>query len=359
MPGSMPPVSGRRRIIAHRVRPESVPPTRPGHHRMDRSQVSEMAYNLGWDMAHYGIRPREYWQAINEPLMMGWTDGDVHFGTRTLPVDAFSKKWLRLRGSALNRGKICHESVTADYLRKIAPRWCPILRTELRYDGAILDPVNESDLIWSVDRIDNDGAYIAGNLAVMSEKANRAKGNLVFAGLYAMQQQALAQSDSRIDGLSANEWGRLSDLGSMINNHSYDWRDLVCRTGFVMPPTDMYVHGAAWQMKTNFSILPWQRLPRQAAQRWANKFKEKKTHKLALEAAKAYFQACYRLDTKQNEWRWIAEDAWANPAFRMYWKKFIDRLSEADLCGIVKTSSTAEEILQWRRDAGLLISDPG
>lgn len=327
---------------------------------MDRSQVSATAYDLGWDMAHYGVRPRDHWHSIREPLTMGWQDGHAHFGSRTLPVDAFSKKWLRLRGSALHRGKICHESVTADYLREIAPRWCPILRTELRYDGAVLDPVNETDLIWSVDRIDNDGAYIAGNLAVMSEKANRAKGNLEYAGLRAMRQQALAQSDGRIDGLSSDEWGRLSDLASMINNHAYDWRQLICETGFVIPPTDMFVHGAAWQMKTNFSILPWRRPARQAACQWANNFKDKKTHKLALKAVGAYFQACCRLGIKDpRSWRWIAEDAWANPGFKFYWDKFIARMTDADLSGLFITSSTAEDMMQWRRDAGLLVSDPG
>lgn len=64
-----------------------------------------------------------------------------------------------------------------------------------------------ADTEWSIDRLNNDGASAASNLAVMSVRANRAKGRLSV-------EAALAKSRLAHDsgGLSAMEWLRLAVL---------------------------------------------------------------------------------------------------------------------------------------------------
>jgi hypothetical protein len=57
---------------------------------------------------------------------------------------------------------------------------------------------------WSVDRINNDGAYATWNLMVLSARVNKAKGRLSFTDV-----QALANDGLEHHGLAAAEWRRL------------------------------------------------------------------------------------------------------------------------------------------------------
>ena len=65
--------------------------------------------------------------------------------------------------------------VTPNYLKQIEVGHCPITRTAL--SNATL---TASDA--SIDRVRNDAGYAAGNLAVMSTRANHAKGALGYSG---------------------------------------------------------------------------------------------------------------------------------------------------------------------------------
>lgn len=60
---------------------------------------------------------------------------------------------------------------------------------------------------WSIDRLNNNGAYAPGNLAVMSTHANRAKGDKSFP-----QVHELSQGTEAIDGLLPREWARLASM---------------------------------------------------------------------------------------------------------------------------------------------------
>ena len=60
---------------------------------------------------------------------------------------------------------------------------------------------------WSVDRLNNDGAYAPNNLAVMSTLANQAKGSRCFEHVY-----ALSQRGQPTDGPAPVEWLRLAAL---------------------------------------------------------------------------------------------------------------------------------------------------
>lgn len=90
--------------------------------------------------------------------------------------------------------------VKPDLPRQIDVTHCPVLRVRLTHGT-----LQESD--WSVDRLYNDGAYAASNLAVMSVRANRAKGTLSFDEVHARAKQGRDGG-----GLSCLEWQGMASL---------------------------------------------------------------------------------------------------------------------------------------------------
>lgn len=329
--------------------------SRPSGHFHQQREVSRLAYELGWDMAHYGVRCHDRWPGIYDMVVQGWSDGTQHFGTRTRPHDAFIKKWLKLRGSALSRGKICHESVTATHLKYIAPRFCPIVRTLLCYDGTPLDKETQSDRIWSVDRLNNDGAYIAGNIVVMSEAANKAKDSFGFEELQVMQNYLRDLQVQAEGGLNRIEWARLTALASMIACNDDNWKTIAMLPVVIAPPPEVLLHGAVWPMILDFMTLPWSKGGGvNMGRMWMKRFKGKQLQRAAHDAADCFYRACFRLQSNtQFPTKWIAEDAWTNPAFQQVWSKFIGKLDLDDVKGSVAKPESAIDVVQWRKAAGL------
>lgn len=64
-----------------------------------------------------------------------------------------------------------------------------------------------ADTDWSFDRLNNEAGYAANNLAVMSTRANMAKGRRTFDEVL---QQARAETPT--DGLQLVEWMQLASL---------------------------------------------------------------------------------------------------------------------------------------------------
>ena len=118
----------------------------------------------------------------------------------TSSPDRFVRKWLQLRLSAQRRGRVITEDVTPELLRCIDVGTCPVTRCQLTHGE-----LGGAD--WSVDRLNNDGAYAANNLAVMSTRANRVKGDRSFDAIL-----ALSQRSGPTDGLAPVEWSRLAAL---------------------------------------------------------------------------------------------------------------------------------------------------
>ena len=114
--------------------------------------------------------------------------------------DRFQRKWLQLRLGALTRGLPVDAEVTPQLLREIDVTHCPVTREVLTHGERL-----GSD--WSVDRLNNDGAYAPNNLAVMSTRANAAKSDRSFE-----QVLALSVRDVPAVGLLPIEWLRLAGL---------------------------------------------------------------------------------------------------------------------------------------------------
>ncbi len=110
------------------------------------------------------------------------------------------RKWLQLRLNAWRRRRVVDADVTPAFLARIDVPDCPVLRVRLTRR-------ERRDTDASVDRLNNDGAYAVGNLAVMSVAANRAKGARSFDEVL-----ALAHAQAPTAGLDPAQWLRLAAL---------------------------------------------------------------------------------------------------------------------------------------------------
>ncbi|HSI61153.1 MAG TPA: hypothetical protein VLA16_26585, partial [Ideonella sp.] len=170
----------------------------------------QAGFELGWDHAHYGVVPPAEHLHPAHPLRQGWEAGRASFGQRTLKPSRHVRKWLQLRLHAWLRGRSFEGvQVTPHFLAQIDTARCPVTRSALSYATG-----TGSDA--SVDRVYNDAGYAAGNLAVISTRANQAKAGLAWHEARALAVQAEARPSGAIDGLAAAEWARLAVLMSYV-----------------------------------------------------------------------------------------------------------------------------------------------
>ena len=163
----------------------------------EQTDVREVARRLGYDL--YRFRRELDRTALPPAIDEGW----ILAAARQVPKepgDRVVNKWLQLRLNALKRDRVVDERVTTQYLKRIDVRSCPVTRVALTHGERI-----DSD--WSVDRLNNDGGYAPHNLAVMSTRANQAKGGRSFDEVF-----ALSRLDRRTDDLAAHEWLRMASL---------------------------------------------------------------------------------------------------------------------------------------------------
>ncbi|MEX3981813.1 hypothetical protein AB4Y45_22845 [Paraburkholderia sp. EG287A] len=164
---------------------------------MAEEYTAEIGRALGWDLAYYGWSPRE--DAPRE-VIEGHTAGKAHHGGRTKHPTRFERKWLQLRQNALSRGRVVDRNVTPQFIEFIDYPTCPVTLVELTHGTG-------EDTDWSVDRVNNDGAYAEGNLVVMSTRANKAKGDKSFLDVTGLAADGLA-----LPGLSVRETLRMRCL---------------------------------------------------------------------------------------------------------------------------------------------------
>ena len=112
----------------------------------------------------------------------------------------FERKWLSLRLSAVKRGMVVDPLVTPDFLMRITDGHCPVTLEAFDFDGA-------SSRNPTVDRLVNDVTYLAGNMCMLSMRANCAKAEKTFEEVAEIAQQGQARG-----GLEPVEWMRLASL---------------------------------------------------------------------------------------------------------------------------------------------------
>jgi hypothetical protein len=167
--------------------------------------AAQTGFDIGWDHARHGLLPPPAAWSDASPLQQGWQAGRACFAGRTLAASARVRRWLALRLHAWQRGRSFElAEVTPHYLGQIEVALCPVLRQPLAAAEA------------SVDRVCDRAGYAAGNLAMMSAAANRAKGALGLERLLQRAEQARHAADGRVDGLDAAAWLRLATLVSFV-----------------------------------------------------------------------------------------------------------------------------------------------
>ncbi len=169
---------------------------------------SHPGFEIGWDFAHYRLVPPVEQLLPGNPVRYGWEAGQAVFGVRTLRATPYVKKWLQLRLGAWMRGKAFEPfQVTPNFLERIDVSVCPVT-------GGALTHATGTDSDASVDRVNNQAGYAAGNLAVMGVRANRAKSAYDWRDAAAFVRQIEGGKLGEIDGLNAREWARLAALMS-------------------------------------------------------------------------------------------------------------------------------------------------
>ena len=161
-------------------------------------QLTETGRRLGHDLFRY--RSPAAAGSLPPSVREGFDSASATGVRAQAPPDRYVKKWLQLRMSAWRRGRAFDEGVTPDLLKAMDVATCPVMRTVLTHG-------ERTGTDWSVDRLNNDGAYAANNLAVISTAANRAKGMLSFDEVL-----PLSSKKSSTDGLTPAQWLRLASI---------------------------------------------------------------------------------------------------------------------------------------------------
>jgi hypothetical protein len=218
-----------------------------------------VAFGIGQDCAHYGLSPAE---PDNAAYMDGYRSTN---GRSASLADRFVKKWLQVRTNAWRRNRHVEEDFTVQLLRDIDRPTCPVSDVVFTYGTG-----KDSD--WSVDRIDNDGGYTAGNVVLITARVNREKGTRSLLELfmlgYPIEDARLAAflTPSPSPGeLTDVEWQRLAWFASTQDKHN-DYPAKV-----VFPDSEHFDHLIApWCTKIQQVLVAWTRRSVSAReQNWA------------------------------------------------------------------------------------------
>ncbi|HEY4068641.1 MAG TPA: hypothetical protein VGM74_17185 [Burkholderiaceae bacterium] len=289
----------------------------------------QLGFELGWDYAHYRVGlPAPYAQE-GSPLRDGLRAGEATFGVRTLAANRHVRKWLQLRLHAWLRGRSVEAvQVTPNYLQQIDASHCPITRAAL--SSATLESTDAS-----IDRVRNDAGYAAGNLAVMSTKANHAKGAHDFRSALHCVQKIEAGQLPGLNGLTAAQWARVAVLCSFVEPLAHE--EAAALPLLVLPPNRLRLFNPVQALQAFVSrqlLSPgWSQrisrfedlLPGKAVKRDFQRFFMALLPRV-IEGAKLY---------QEQTARWAVEDAWRTPLVQQRWAQFARQLDAAQCEALV------------------------
>jgi hypothetical protein len=301
----------------------------------------QIGFELGWDYAHHGVLPPAPYGLEPSPLRDGLLAGQATFGARTLQATRHVRKWLQLRLHAWLRGRSVElVQVTPRYLQLIDTEHCPITRAAL--STATLEASDAS-----VDRVRNDAGYAAGNLAVMSRKANQAKAAHGFRE--ALQRVAAAETRGHegrgdgIDGLTSAQWSRVAVLCSFVEPLPHE--EAAALPLLVLPPNRLRLFNPAQALQAFVS----RQLLVQGWSSRVSRFEALLSGKPVRRAFQMFFHALLPRvleagrSVTPHELRWAIEDAWRCPLVLKRWKAFAGALTPAQ-CEALVARATARKL---------------
>jgi hypothetical protein len=226
--------------------------------------------------------------------------------------------------------------VTPNYLQQIDVSHCPITRVAL--STATLDASDAS-----VDRVRNDAGYAAGNLAVMSTKANHAKAAHGFHDALRRVKQIESGRLGGIDGLTAAQWSRVAVLCSFVE--PLDHAEACTIPMLVLPPNRLRLFNPVQALQAFIS----QQLLSPGWSHRASRFEHLLPGKPARRAFQAFFHALLPrvLEASRGasvlQARWAIEDAWRHPLVIKRWHAFATLLTPAQ-CEALVAQATARKL---------------
>ena len=282
-----------------------------------------VGFELGWDYAHYRVGlPAPYAQE-NSPLRNGLLAGQAAFGTRTLAATRHVRKWLQLRLHAWLRGRSVElVQVTPNYLQQIDASHCPITRAAL--SSATLEGTDAS-----VDRVRNDAGYAAGNLAVMSTKANHAKAAFGFRDAQRFVQQIEAEQLPGLGGLSGEQWSRVATLCSFVEPLTHE--EACALPLRVLPPNRLRLFNPVQALQAFVS----KQLLEPGWSHRISRFEDLLPGKALRRDFKSFFMSLLPRvieagrSSDASHARWAIEDAWRASLVQQRWSRFARQLSAA------------------------------
>ena len=292
-----------------------------------------VGFELGWDYAHYRVSlPAPYGQEPS-PLRSGLLAGQAAFGLRTLAATRHVRKWLQLRLHAWLRGRSVElVQVTPNYLQQIDTSHCPITRVAL--SSATLEATDAS-----VDRVRNDAGYAAGNLAVMSTKANHAKGAHGLRDALRFVQQIEAEQLPGLGGLSAEQWSRVAVLCSFVEPLPHD--EACALPLLVLPPNRLRLFNPVQAVQSFVS----QQLLKPGWSQRVSRFEDLLPGKALRRDFKGFFMTLLPRVIEGGRSgdlahaRWAVEDAWRASLVQQRWSRFACQLSAAQCESLLARAS--------------------
>jgi len=312
-------------------------PAQPMHIQSASPTFESIGFELGWDYAHYRVSlPAPYAQEPS-PLRSGLLAGQAAFGTRTLAATRHVRKWLQLRLHAWLRGRSVELfQVTPNHLQQIDVSHCPITRMAL--SSATLEATDAS-----VDRVRNDAGYAAGNLAVMSTKANHAKGACNLRDALAHIQTIEAEQLPGLDGLTAPQWARVAVLCSFVEPVPH--HEACALPMLVLPPNRLRLFNPVQALQ---AFVSRQLLAPGWSQR-LSRFEDLLAGKPLKRDFKAFFMALLPRVLEAGKLadvphtRWAIEDAWRSPLVQQRWAHFARQLT-APQCEALLAKAAARRL---------------
>jgi hypothetical protein len=290
---------------------------------------ARIGFELGWDYAHYRVTPPAPYAQQPSALHDGLLAGRAAFGLRTLQATRPVRKWLQLRLHAWLRGRSVElVQVTPNYLAQIDVSHCPITRIEL--SAATLEASDAS-----IDRVRNDAGYAAGNLAVMSTKANHAKATHGFAQAQHLAQRIEAESLPGLSGLTGEQWARVAVLCSFVEPMPHE---AACAIALrVLPPNRLRLFNPVQALQAFIS----RQLLKPGWSQRISRFEDLLPGKPLRRDFKSFFMALLPrvLEAgklgEPHEARWAVEDAWRAPLVLQRWTQFARQLTAAQCDALI------------------------
>jgi hypothetical protein len=288
-------------------------------HEAAPTHIDPVGFELGWDFARHGVTPPAPYGTEPSPLRHGWAAGQVAFAGRTLSDRPAVLQWLQLRLHAWLRGRHVELfQITPHYLRQLSVSHCPITRVELTDSGA---------QGASVDRVRNDAAYAAGNLVVMSQRANHSKGAHGYQEALTKARHIADEKLGGLEGLNEAQWQRVATLCSFVEPLGHA---AACQIPLhVLPPKRLRLFNPAQALQAFVS----QQLLQAGWSQRVSRFEALLPSEDLRRDFKRFFMALLPRVIEAGRpahtlgVRWAIEEAWAHAGVLEKWARFALQLS--------------------------------